>query len=88
MLSFPNRDRKECITESGIFGDDTINLYFSHAFHAGVRQVIYRRCAVSEDADPLLVLFEALKWSFRISAHLVIGFLEDSQAQAMEEKKC
>ena len=41
-----------------------------------------------DPADPLLMLFEALKWSFRISAHLVIGFLEDSQAQAMEEKKC
>lgn len=34
-----------------------------------------------EPGDPLLVLFEALKWSFRISAHLVIGFLEDSRPQ-------
>ena len=33
-----------------------------------------------EAGDPLLVLFEALKWSFRISCHLVIGFLEDSRA--------
>ena len=33
-----------------------------------------------EDGNPLLVLFEALKWSFRISCHLVIGFLEDTHA--------
>ena len=33
-----------------------------------------------EDGNPLLVLFEALKWSFRISCHLVIGFLEDAHA--------
>lgn len=33
-----------------------------------------------DPGDPLLVLFEALKWSFRISAHLVIGFLEDSRS--------
>lgn len=32
-----------------------------------------------EDGDPLLILFEALKWSFRVSAHLIIGFLEDSR---------
>lgn len=33
----------------------------------------------AESGDPLLMLFEALKWSFRISEHLVIGFLEDSR---------
>jgi hypothetical protein len=33
-----------------------------------------------EAGDPLLVLFEALKWSFRISCHLVIGFLEDNHS--------
>ena len=37
-----------------------------------------------EGGDPLLVLFEALKWSFRISEHLIIGFLEDSREAERE----
>ncbi len=41
---------------------------------------------VPEDADPLLVLFESLKWAFRISEHLIIAFIEDTHAEKLNRE--
>jgi hypothetical protein len=60
------------------FKGDVVTAHFNKAAEAFLNQP-----PVPEDdesGNPLLVLFEALKWSFRISCHLVIGFLEDTHS--------
>ena len=37
--------------------------------------------ALLGDADPVLLLFEALKWCFRLSCHLAIEIVEDKEEE-------
>ena len=41
----------------------------------------------AEGGDPLLELFEALKWAFRISEHLLVEFLEDCREEDRERSR-
>jgi len=59
------------------YADDALREYFkSLAFPGECAQNAWDWLSASKQSDPLLALFESLKWCFRIGCHLGLVFLE------------